>query len=305
MSAPESQAALAVQTTAVLPQSALEMALPSEQVMHFCEMIAKSNLVPTDFRGRPADVLIAVMMGSEVGLKPMQALHSVAVINGRPSLWGDGALAVVRAHSEFQDIDETIAGEGDKRTATCTIKRRGQTPVTRTFSVADAKRAGLWSKKGPWENYGDRMLQMRARGFTLRDSFADALKGLAIAEEAMDIPVETPPATDVPKPATRTEGVTARLAAQAATIDPQPAPEEPPIEAQTRAIEEPPKPSRDELLTVIGNAWKPIGRTAYKNVIEREFGKGRTQDLTDEQLADLLERTPELIAELEAEVIAL
>ena len=57
-----------------------------------------------------------------------------------------------------------------------------------TFSEQDAKVAGLWGKSGPWKQYPKRMLQMRARGFNLRDNFADILGGLITAEEARDMP---------------------------------------------------------------------------------------------------------------------
>jgi hypothetical protein len=70
----------------------------------------------------------------------------------------------------------------------CVIKLRGQPDVVRTFSMDDAKRAGLSGKQGPWTQYPNRMLQLRARGFAVRDAFPDALKGLITAEEAQDIP---------------------------------------------------------------------------------------------------------------------
>ena len=53
---------------------------------------------------------------------------------------------------------------------------------------ADANRAGLLNRSGPWKSYPDRMLKMRARGFALRDVFADALGGMISAEEANDYP---------------------------------------------------------------------------------------------------------------------
>jgi hypothetical protein len=78
--------------------------------------------------------------------------------------------------------------------------RRGQPPERRTFSVADAKRAKLWFKAGPWTTYPDRMLQMRARGFAIRDVFPDALRGVITAEEAVDI-VEPRDVPDLARPA--------------------------------------------------------------------------------------------------------
>lgn len=155
------------------------------------KLIAGSELAPQDFRGKPANVLIAMQMGAEVGLAPMQALQNIAVINGRPSLWGDAALGVVQVHPEYEWHKEFKEGAGDMRQAVFQIKRRGHDIYQVVFSVADAKKAQLWNKAGPWQKSPDRMLQMRARGFGLRDKFADALRGLSIAEEAMDIAADT------------------------------------------------------------------------------------------------------------------
>lgn len=158
------------------------------ELAQFAQMAAKSAMVPSSFRGKPEDIMLAVQMGSELNLAPMQALQNIAVINGRPSLWGDAVLALIKAHPEFLSCEEGMTGEGDARMATCKVARRGEPPVIRTFSVADAKTAGLWGKAGPWQSYPMRMLQMRARGFAARDAFPDALRGIAIRDEAADIP---------------------------------------------------------------------------------------------------------------------
>ncbi|MHB8388118.1 MAG: recombinase RecT [Acidobacteriaceae bacterium] len=159
-----------------------------DQLTLFAQMAAKSSMVPKDYLGKPENIMLAVQMGSEIGLAPMQSLQNIAVINGRPAVWGDAMLAIVKAHREFEDVKEVIEGTGDTRVATCQLKRGGQTPVRAKFSVDDAKRAGLWNKTGPWQQYPERMLQMRARGFAIRDAFPDALRGLISAEEASDIP---------------------------------------------------------------------------------------------------------------------
>jgi hypothetical protein len=160
-----------------------------QEAISFSKLVATSELVPKDFKGKPGNVLIAIQMGAEVGLAPMQALQSIAVINGRPCLWGDGALAVVQTHRTYESHREWFEGTGDTRTAVCEFKRKGSDVHKTKFSVADAKVAGLWGKIGPWKTNPDRMLQMRARGFGMRDKFADALRGMSIAEEAMDMVV--------------------------------------------------------------------------------------------------------------------
>jgi hypothetical protein len=152
----------------------------------FANAIVKANLQPRGMT--PPQVLIALQMGAEIGLPPMQALKNIAVINGRPTIWGDALLAIAYSKGLIEDINETITTQNDDTIATCTIKRRGNTtPTTRTFSSVDARRAGLWGKSGPWTQYPNRMLQMRARGFALRDAVPDALGGFTLAEEAQDI----------------------------------------------------------------------------------------------------------------------
>lgn len=158
-----------------------------QEALEFGKIMASSDLVPKDYRGKPGNVLVAVQMGADIGLSPMQAVQNIACINGRPALWGDAMLAVVQAHPACRGIHETY--DAETQTAICEVQRAGRPMVSRTFSVEDAKRANLWGKQGPWTQYPQRMLQMRARGFALRDAFPDALRGLASAEEVEDYTV--------------------------------------------------------------------------------------------------------------------
>lgn len=169
-----------------------------DEAMKFSDLIAKSDLVPSDYKGKPGNILVAIQMGQEVGLKPLQALQSIAVINGHPCIYGDGAIGLVRASGLLEDFREDL--DEKTMTATCQAKRKDQpTPITRTFSQADANRAGLWQKIGPWKSYPQRMLQMRARSWVLRDGFADVLKGLEIAEEMQDLDVVDTQPLNAPK----------------------------------------------------------------------------------------------------------
>jgi hypothetical protein len=164
----------------------------------FWQMVAKTDFAPKDFRGKPEACLLAGQHGAELGLGPMQSIQCIAVINGRPSIWGDAALALVQSSAVCEYVTEEIeeGKEGESLAAICTAKRRGYPKATTVrFSVADAKKAGLWGKSGPWSQYPKRMLQLRARGFALRDAFPDVLKGLVTAEEAQDYAAnpESPP----------------------------------------------------------------------------------------------------------------
>lgn len=164
-----------------------------EEAWRMAEILANSDLVPKDYKGKPENCLIAMQWGAEVGLKSLQALQGIAVINGRPAMWGDSMIALVRN----SPVCEYIAESDDGHTATCRVKRRGEPEQVRTFSMDDAKRAGLAGKQGPWMQYPQRMRQMRARAFALRDVFPDVLRGLPVAEEVMDLPRELGPVDEV------------------------------------------------------------------------------------------------------------
>ena len=164
------------------------------EAMEFSKMLADSTMVPRAYQGKPQDILVCVQWGQEIGLAPLQALQNIAVINGKPSVYGDAAMALVQASAVCEDVQEYFEGEGTPNPiAVCVAKRRGRKEVVAKFSVEDAKRAGLWGKTGPWQAYPKRMMQMRARGFALRDAFPDVLKGLITAEEAQDYPDEAKP----------------------------------------------------------------------------------------------------------------
>jgi hypothetical protein len=153
------------------------------ELLEFCKMVAASGIVPEIYQGNPGAILVAIQMGAEVGLAPMQALQNIAVINGRPSVWGDAGLAIVKNHPDFVSITEDVREDG----TTVTLCRRGQPEVVRAFNFDLAKEAGLLDKKGPWQNYPMRMMQMRARWWAMRDQFPDALRGIHSAEESQDI----------------------------------------------------------------------------------------------------------------------
>ncbi|WP_151721026.1 recombinase RecT [Acinetobacter ursingii] len=163
------------------------------EAMQIADLLAGSDIVPKDYQRKPGNILVAMQWGAEIGLQPLQAMQNIAVINGRPSIWGDAMLALVRSSGLLEFIREEISEDGQK--ATVTVKRKGEEEFTSTFTMEDAKKAGLSGKQGPWSQYPKRMLKLRARSYALRDVFPDVLKGMAIAEEERDKEVDVTPAT--------------------------------------------------------------------------------------------------------------
>lgn len=162
-----------------------------QHALKVANLICQTEMTPRAYKGKPNDVLIAMELGRTWNLSPLQAIQNIAVINGKPCAYGDLVLAICSSHPDFENIEEEpIIKNGATVGYTCTIKRKGWSAVTQSFTVEQAKAAGLWGRQGPWSQYPSRMLQMRARGFALRDSFADALNGVAIREEVEDYPVK-------------------------------------------------------------------------------------------------------------------
>jgi hypothetical protein len=154
-----------------------------DALMRVCEITAKSGLAPKGME-TPEAVFVAAQMGAGLGMSFMQSIQNISVINGRPTVYGDAMLGLVRGSGKLEAIKEDFIGKGEDAEAVCSVWRSGESePSVGRFSYHDAKRAGLWGKAGPWTQYPKRMMKLRARAFALRDKFPDVLKGLYAREE--------------------------------------------------------------------------------------------------------------------------
>src|SRR5437879_12031455 len=122
--------------TDLIPRTAQQFTLTPrnlEEAMRFADLMAKSDLVPPDYKNKPANILLAVAKGAEVGLSPFRALESICVSGGRATLWGDGPRGVVQASEAYEwHAEDQCSDEVD----ICTVKRKGSAPPTHRFPVA-------------------------------------------------------------------------------------------------------------------------------------------------------------------------
>lgn len=224
-----------------------------EETMRIGRAVVASGLAPTALIGKlegddaAAAVAVAIMSGAELGLKPMVSLRSFTVINGRPALYGDGLINVVRMSGKVAYLRTGCEERGGKLVGFCEAKRLDTGEDKRVeFSQADAERAGLWQTKAvvtkwnkwdkkneekpndsPWYRYPQRMLAWRAAGYCLRELFGDVLGGIrdefevgeiAAADEMRDI---TPPAESVESKPTPPKPPKPPVPPSAMTIDAQ------------------------------------------------------------------------------------
>lgn len=171
-----------------------------EEAARMAQAVIAGKLAPSSYDNDPGKILLGIMSALEAGLPPLYGLRQIAIINNRPVIWGDAAMALVQSKNLIDEYHEEQIGTAPTTTDLTkwpddygwrvTIKRKGQKGAyVGEFTVGMAKRAKLWlnPKKVPWMEHPDRMLKIRARAFPLRDGFADALAGLAIREEVEDM----------------------------------------------------------------------------------------------------------------------
>lgn len=158
-----------------------------EKVWRCAKLIRQSGLCPSSFKN-DQQVVIAILRAIELKIPVFQALEGMTVINGRLGIMGDLALALVQGSGLLEKKSVTYAGEGDELSCTITLKRRAKSAQDYSFSVKEARAAGIYDRSAVWKSYPKRMTYYRALGFGLRDEFPDVLKGVKTVEELQDYP---------------------------------------------------------------------------------------------------------------------
>ncbi len=222
------------------------------EAMELAGHMAKSDLVPKEYRGKPENVLIAMQLGAEVGLSPFQALQSIAVINGRPGIYGDAGLGIVMASGLLEKHDEQDDPTTEGGQAYCMMKRKNGRTVEHTFSHQDAQnvtmyerdangnlRQGKLSDRAMWKSFPKRMRQMRARWWVMRDLFPDVLKGLVGREE------HESDSTPIPPTAAVIEADFQEMMPREKSRDPGAEPDQAPDNGEGLAVDAPAAPAVD------------------------------------------------------------
>ena len=187
-----------------------------EETYRYAQWVCASGICPDtylDMEKAPdvQKVIIGILKALEVGLPPITGLSCIAIINNRPCIWGDGAVALIHKSGKLVKMtieeigtkpsekeDTTAKYENDYGIEVKMWRKDSEEPYVGRFTVGDAKRAKLWGnpKKDPWVKYPRRQMKWRAFSWAARDGFADVLAGLQIGEEIQDLPQELRPEAD-------------------------------------------------------------------------------------------------------------
>jgi hypothetical protein len=192
-----------------------------EELLRFAKMAVDGGCAPKGMN-TPAQAALAIQAGMERGLGPLGGLQAAVVINGVLSWRGWAAVGFIQQSGVCVpgSFRSWVEGEGEAAVGYCRAQRKGyDQPFVRAFSAADARKAGLWGKDGPWKTRPTNMLEWRAIGDMARFHFGDVLGGFPIAEdvEAGGIgevrPVRETPAPQPAPPATVRDPILQQLGA--------------------------------------------------------------------------------------------
>lgn len=142
--------------------------------------LAASTILPTAYRGNAANAFVAAETGAALGLEPLQALASIAVINGRATLSSDLMAAVIRRAGHTLRI---VENSPESVTATLIRADDRKFEFTVTWDKDKAVKAGLWKQRGPWSQYPTQMLRARAITEVARQGASEALMGMIYSPE--------------------------------------------------------------------------------------------------------------------------
>ena len=158
------------------------------QVMELARVMAVSALLPQALRGKPADVLVSILYGQELGIAPMQAIQAIYVVNGRPTISAQLWVALARrAGHKVRVVEETPES--------CTVEvERADDPghPTRVTYTLDQAKAAKLTGKDVWTGHRAAMLYARAVSTACRRACPEIALGFGDEADRVEAQPEKP-----------------------------------------------------------------------------------------------------------------
>lgn len=242
----------------------------AEQVS-YAQSVAKAGILPQAYKGRPADIIVAMGLGQSMGLSPMESVYRINVIQGKPTASAELIASQVRKAGHRLRIRK----DEKKMSVTCTIYRADdpEFPFEVTRDKAWADRMGL-SGKDNYKKQPLTMLTWRAITACAREACPEALYGVAYTPDEMD---------DMPS---------APMPVEHQVVETKPAPSQPADRPGDLA------PIRARFKDFM--RWTQLGSDAATGSILAKARKPSMDKLTEADVAEVCAWMDEKIAEAEA-----
>ena len=166
--------------------------LSFEKLMEMSSFLAKSTIVPVMYQNRPENVYVALDMSSRMGISPMIVMQNLFVIQGKPSWSGSAISALIKASTQFKNVELHYIGEpntdGWGAYVTAEKTSTGNTIKGGTVTIAISKKEGWYQKAGSkWQTMPEIMLAYRAFAWFGRVHAPELMMGLQSSDELEDL----------------------------------------------------------------------------------------------------------------------
>jgi len=162
------------------------------------QYLAKSDLVPDNYKGKPANCLIALDTADRIGTSPLFVMEQLTIVRGRRSWSGQACGMLIQNYPKFKDVELIYVGKEGEESWGAYVKavRRdnGKEIKGTTVTMKMAQIEG-WTSNSKWKSMPEQMLAYRAYAFFARVHCADALNGFVVEgepEDAYTTPKEAP-----------------------------------------------------------------------------------------------------------------
>lgn len=201
--------------------------------MEYARVVAVGDMLPAAYRGKPANVLVAMGLGRAMGLSPAEALYRIHVIQGRPTASAELIAANVRK------AGHRLRVSGDETQARATIIRSDdpEFEFESVWNLDRARKLDLANKDG-WKKQPGTMMRWRAVTEVARLACPEALYGVAyVADEIGESVQAAPTAAPTAQRATAEMFTSHSPAAEVVDAEVEPDPTPVPItDAQSRKL---------------------------------------------------------------------
>lgn len=171
-------------------------ATPQDSLMDFninwgmAERLAKSTIIPDNYRGKPENVVIAIGMAQQMGFSPFTVMQNLSIIKGKTSWSGSFCKTLIERTGKFKNLELNYIGKKGTDTYGCYLSatRVSDNKIVNgpEVTMAIAKSEG-WTSNKKWITLQDLMLAYRCQSFFARVYCPEALNGIYTSEEIEDV----------------------------------------------------------------------------------------------------------------------
>lgn len=157
-----------------------------DKTKDIAKALSSSDLVPDHFRGKPANVLIALEFAFRHDIAPFAAMQSLFVVHGKPGMAATMAISLARKNNVWKKLDYEVKGKDESLEVTAVATLHDDTEIRNTVTMKMAISGG-WAKNPIYKTLPEQMLKYRSATFLIRAHFPEVLFGMHTTDELDDI----------------------------------------------------------------------------------------------------------------------